>query len=115
MLSSYPMVQFLPLVYVCAGGLGVSLTGADTVILFDSDWNLQNDLQAQARCHRVGQTKPVTVYRLLMRRTYEAEMFQRACRKLTLDQVFFYCLPFFCFARCLLPTWSHLTHHIDKQ
>jgi SNF2 family DNA or RNA helicase len=50
-----------------AGGVGINLTAADTVIIFDSDWNPQNDLQAQARAHRIGQTKPVKVYRLLTR------------------------------------------------
>ena len=42
-----------------AGGLGVNLATADTVVIFDSDWNPQNDLQAQARAHRIGQTKQV--------------------------------------------------------
>ena len=42
-----------------AGGLGVNLATADTVIIFDSDWNPQNDLQAQARAHRIGQKKQV--------------------------------------------------------
>ena len=46
-----------------AGGLGINLTAADTVIIYDSDWNPQQDLQAQDRCHRIGQTKPVMVYR----------------------------------------------------
>jgi SNF2 family DNA or RNA helicase len=44
-------------------GVGINLTAADTVIIFDSDWNPQNDLQAQARCHRIGQTKSVKIYR----------------------------------------------------
>ena len=52
------------------------------MILFDSDWNPQNDVQAQARCHRIGQDKPVMVYRLITSRTYEQEMFTRAGRKL---------------------------------
>ena len=46
-----------------AGGVGINLTAADTVIIFDSDWNPQNDIQAQARCHRIGQTQMVKVYR----------------------------------------------------
>jgi chromodomain-helicase-DNA-binding protein 7 len=60
-----------------AGGVGINLTAADTVIIYDSDWNPQNDIQAQARCHRIGQTKQVTLYRLLARKTYEMEMFAR--------------------------------------
>jgi hypothetical protein len=52
------------------------------VILFDSDWNPQNDIQAQARCHRIGQDRPVRVYRLITARTYEQEMLNRAGRKL---------------------------------
>lgn len=62
------------------------MTAADTVIIFDSDWNPQNDLQAQARCHRIGQKKQVKVYRLLTRGTYERVMFERASLKLGLDQ-----------------------------
>ena len=69
-----------------AGGVGITLTTADTVIIFDSDWNPQNDVQAQARCHRIGQTKAVRVYRLITRGTYEAAMFQRASLKLGLEQ-----------------------------
>ena len=52
---------------------------------FHSDWNPQNDLQAQARAHRIGQTKPVKVYRLLTRKTYETMMFKAASIKLGLD------------------------------
>lgn len=51
-----------------------------------SDWNPQNDVQAMARCHRIGQTKPVTIYRLITRKSFEAEMFDRASRKLGLEQ-----------------------------
>ncbi|KAG1245091.1 hypothetical protein G6F68_015196 [Rhizopus microsporus] len=59
---------------------------ADTCIIFDSDWNPQNDLQAQARCHRIGQTKPVQIYRLICANTYEKDMFDRAGMKLGLDK-----------------------------
>jgi ATP-dependent DNA helicase len=52
-----------------AGGLGINLTAADTCIIYDSDWNPQQDLQAQDRCHRIGQTKPVMVYRLVTANT----------------------------------------------
>merc|ERR1712025_1554078 len=69
-----------------AGGLGINLTAADTCIIFDSDWNPQNDLQAQARCHRIGQVKPVKIYRLITRNSYEREMFDRASLKLGLDK-----------------------------
>ncbi|KAG0715997.1 Chromodomain-helicase-DNA-binding protein 7 [Chionoecetes opilio] len=69
-----------------AGGLGINLTAADTVIIYDSDWNPQNDLQAQARCHRIGQSKSVKIYRLVCRNTYEREMFDKASLKLGLDK-----------------------------
>lgn len=65
--------------------MGINLTAADTVIIYDSDWNPQNDLQAQARAHRIGQTKGVKVYRLLTRKTYEMIMFKTASMKLGLD------------------------------
>lgn len=66
--------------------MGINLTAADTVIIFDSDWNPQNDLQAQARCHRIGQKKMVKVYRLITANTYEREMFDKASLKLGLDK-----------------------------
>jgi hypothetical protein len=100
-----------------AGGLGLNLTAADTVIIYDSDWNPHNDctsilashpplspfsppsdapffllllfhetVQAQARAHRIGQTKPVKVYRLLTRKSYEIQMFHAASLKLGLDR-----------------------------
>ncbi|KAI9891838.1 MAG: hypothetical protein M1814_002403 [Vezdaea aestivalis] len=68
-----------------AGGLGINLMTADTVILFDSDWNPQADLQAMARAHRIGQQKPVTVYRLVARETIEEEILERARNKLMLE------------------------------
>lgn len=68
-----------------AGGLGINLMTADTVILFDSDWNPQADLQAMARAHRIGQTKPVSVYRLVSKDTIEEEVLERARNKLMLE------------------------------
>ncbi|XP_037896667.1 uncharacterized protein LOC119641859 isoform X1 [Glossina fuscipes] len=78
--------RFVFLLCTKAGGLGINLTAADTVIIYDSDWNPQNDLQAQARCHRIGQRKMVKIYRLLCRNTYEREMFDKASLKLGLDK-----------------------------
>lgn len=69
-----------------AGGVGINLTAADTVVIYDSDWNPQNDLQAMARAHRIGQTKSVTVYRLVSRNTYESELLNMAAKKLGLDR-----------------------------
>lgn len=77
---------FVFLLCTRAGGVGINLTAADTAIIFDSDWNPQNDLQAMARCHRIGQLKPVMIYRLITRNTYEKEMFDRASLKLGLDK-----------------------------
>ena len=68
-----------------AGGLGINLMTADTVILFDSDWNPQADLQAMARAHRIGQTRPVSVYRLVSKDTVEEEVIERARNKLLLE------------------------------
>ena len=68
------------------GGLGINLTAADTVIIYDSDWNPQNDIQAQAPCHRIRQNKSVKVYRLITRNSYEKEIFDRASLKLGLDK-----------------------------
>ena len=68
-----------------AGGLGINLMTADTVILFDSDWNPQADLQAMARAHRIGQTRPVSIYRLVAKETVEEEVLERARNKLMLE------------------------------
>ena len=78
--------RFVFLLCTKAGGLGINLTAADTCIIYDSDWNPQNDLQAQARCHRIGQKKMVKIYRLVTKNTYEREMFDRAGMKLGLDK-----------------------------
>ena len=68
-----------------AGGLGINLQTADTCILYDSDWNPQADLRAQDRCHRLGQKKPVNVYRLVLENTMEEKIVERAQQKLKLD------------------------------
>jgi chromodomain-helicase-DNA-binding protein 1 len=70
-----------------AGGLGINLSTADTVIIFDSDWNPQNDLQAEARAHRIGQKNVVSIYRLVSRNTVEENILARAKKKLALDQL----------------------------
>ncbi|RID53854.1 hypothetical protein BRARA_G01221 [Brassica rapa] len=70
-----------------AGGLGINLTAADTCILYDSDWNPQMDLQAMDRCHRIGQTKPVHVYRLATAQSVEGRVLKRAYSKLKLEHV----------------------------
>nr|AAP92713.1 Swi2/Snf2-related protein DDM1 [Arabidopsis arenosa] len=70
-----------------AGGLGINLTAADTCILYDSDWNPQMDLQAMDRCHRIGQTKPVHVYRLSTAQSVETRVLKRAYSKLKLEHV----------------------------
>ncbi|EAY09671.1 SNF2 family N-terminal domain containing protein [Trichomonas vaginalis G3] len=76
--------SFVFLISTRAGSEGLNLTVADTAIIFDPDWNPQNDLQAQARVHRIGQTQKVDVVRLITYQTYEHEMFVRAQRKLGL-------------------------------
>jgi len=70
-----------------AGGLGINLTSADTVILFDSDWNPQQDLQAQDRAHRIGQTRPVIVYRLATKGTIEQMLLEKADGKRRLEKL----------------------------
>jgi SWI/SNF-related matrix-associated actin-dependent regulator of chromatin subfamily A member 5 len=61
--------HFIFLLSTRAGGLGINLTTADIVVLYDSDWNPQMDLQAQDRAHRIGQKKPVKVFRLITEHT----------------------------------------------
>ncbi|KAI9798520.1 MAG: hypothetical protein M1833_004787 [Piccolia ochrophora] len=70
-----------------AGGQGINLAAADTVILFDSDWNPQQDLQAQDRAHRIGQTRPVVVYRLATKGTVEQTLLEKADTKRRLEKL----------------------------
>ncbi|KAF2151431.1 hypothetical protein K461DRAFT_322684 [Myriangium duriaei CBS 260.36] len=79
--------KFLFLLTTRAGGLGINLTSADIVILFDSDWNPQADLQAMDRAHRIGQTKQVYVYRFVTDNAIEEKVLERAAQKLRLDQL----------------------------
>jgi ATP-dependent DNA helicase len=70
-----------------AGGQGINLTAADTVLLFDSDWNPQQDLQAQDRAHRIGQTRPVIVYRFATKGTVEEMLLEKADSKRRLEKL----------------------------
>eukprot|EP01027_Heterolobosea_sp_BB2_P010576 GEZU01015508.1.p1 GENE.GEZU01015508.1~~GEZU01015508.1.p1 ORF type:complete len:701 (-),score=230.26 GEZU01015508.1:65-2080(-) len=79
--------KFAFLLSTRAGGLGINLATADTVIIYDSDWNPQADLQAQDRAHRIGQKKPVNVFRLITKDSIEEKVYQRAVKKLYLDAV----------------------------
>lgn len=78
---------FLFLLSIRAGGLGLNLTAADTVIIFDSDWNPQVDLQAMARCHRIGQTRPVVIYKLCTKGTIDETIMNRAQAKRNLEKM----------------------------
>ncbi|KAM8794726.1 LOW QUALITY PROTEIN: helicase SRCAP-like [Eudromia elegans] len=64
-----------------SGGVGVNLAGADTVVFYDSDWNPTMDAQAQDRCHRIGQTRDVHIYRLISERTVEENILKKANQK----------------------------------
>lgn len=77
--------DFIFLLSTRAGGLGINLMTADTVIIFDSDWNPQADLQAMARAHRIGQKKHVMVYRFVSKDTVEEQVLERARRKMILE------------------------------
>ncbi|KAJ8043053.1 Helicase domino [Holothuria leucospilota] len=70
-----------------SGGIGVNLTGADTVIFYDSDWNPTMDAQAQDRCHRIGQTRDVHIYRLVSEMTVEENIIKKANQKRLLADV----------------------------
>lgn len=79
--------KFVFLLTTRAGGLGINLTTADVVVLFDSDWNPQADLQAMDRAHRIGQTKQVYVFRFVTEHAIEERILERAAQKLRLDQL----------------------------
>lgn len=79
--------KFLFLLTTRAGGLGINLTSADIVVLFDSDWNPQADLQAMDRAHRIGQKKQVYVFRFVTEGAIEEKVLERAAQKLRLDQL----------------------------
>ncbi|KAJ9527500.1 hypothetical protein QJQ45_025767 [Haematococcus lacustris] len=70
-----------------AGGLGINLATADTVVIFDSDWNPQNDLQAMSRAHRIGQTETVNIYRFVTSGSVEEDILERAKRKMVLNHL----------------------------
>lgn len=70
-----------------AGGLGINLTGADTCIIFDSDWNPFSDAQAMDRCHRMGQTRPVAIYRLLTTNSVDIVMMEKQMSKKKLERM----------------------------
>lgn len=79
--------SFVFLLSTRAGGLGINLATADTVVIYDVDWNPHNDLQALARAHRIGQTQKVAIYRLVSRASVEERMIEVAKRKLCLEHV----------------------------
>jgi len=78
---------FVFLLSTRAGGLGINLTSADTCIIFDSDWNPHQDSQAMDRCHRIGQTRPVAVYRLLTVNSVDIDMMQKQISKKKLERM----------------------------
>ncbi|XP_017797853.1 PREDICTED: lymphocyte-specific helicase-like, partial [Habropoda laboriosa] len=78
---------FMFLISTRAGGVGLNLVGADTVIMYDSDWNPQVDIQAMARCHRIGQTKPVMIYKLCTKGTLDEAIINRAKVKRVLEKM----------------------------
>jgi SWI/SNF-related matrix-associated actin-dependent regulator of chromatin subfamily A member 5 len=79
--------KFIFMLTTRAGGLGINLTSADVVILYDSDWNPQVDLQAMDRAHRIGQKKQVRVFRFITDKTVEERIIEKAEMKLRLDSV----------------------------
>jgi SWI/SNF-related matrix-associated actin-dependent regulator of chromatin subfamily A member 5 len=79
--------KFIFLLSTRAGGLGINLHAANVVIIYDSDWNPQVDLQAIDRAHRIGQTRPVTIYRFVTEGTVEEKIVERAAKKLKIDHL----------------------------
>jgi E1A-binding protein p400 len=89
-----------------SGGIGVNLTGADTVVFYDSDWNPTMDAQAQDRCHRIGQTRDVHIYRLISEKTVEENILKKANQKRLLSDM---TIEGGCFTTALLKK-----HHITE-
>eukprot|EP00892_Ulva_mutabilis_P003926 jgi/Ulvmu1/1905/UM012_0064.1 len=85
--SAAPDSSWVFLLSTRAGGVGINLATADTVVIFDSDWNPHNDIQAQARAHRLGQLKPVFTFRFVTRGTVEERIMQRTKEKRALETV----------------------------
>lgn len=79
--------KFIFMLSTRAGGLGINLATADVVIIYDSDWNPQMDLQAMDRAHRIGQKKQVRVFRFITENTVEEKVVERAEVKLRLDKL----------------------------
>ncbi|CAG9760588.1 unnamed protein product [Ceutorhynchus assimilis] len=79
--------KFVFMLSTRAGGLGINLATADVVIIYDSDWNPQMDLQAMDRAHRIGQKKQVRVFRFITDNTIEEKIVERANVKLRLDKL----------------------------
>ncbi|XP_032682123.1 lymphoid-specific helicase-like [Odontomachus brunneus] len=79
--------MFLFLISTRAGGVGLNLAAADTVIIYDCDWNPQVDIQAMARCHRIGQSRPVVIYKLCTKGTIDEAIMKRAESKRLLEKV----------------------------
>ena len=80
-----PVFCFLLSTRACR--LGINLASADTVIFYDSDWNPHNDIQALSRAHRIGQTKPVMIFRLIVSNSAEERVIQTASKKLVLEHL----------------------------
>ncbi|OEH77348.1 snf2 family N-terminal domain-containing protein [Cyclospora cayetanensis] len=78
---------FLFIASTRAGGVGINLTGADTVIFYDTDWNPAMDRQAMDRCHRIGQTRDVHIYRLVCAHTIEENIWRKQLQKRLLDEI----------------------------
>lgn len=70
-----------------SGGIGLNLTGADSIVFYDTDWNPAMDKQAQDRCHRIGQTRTVHIYRLITLSTIEENIFKKSIQKRELNYV----------------------------
>merc|ERR1739844_248403 len=79
--------QFVFLLSTRAGGLGINLYTADTVVIYDSDWNPHNDIQALSRAHRIGQKNKVMIYRFVTRNTVEERVTQVAKKKMMLTHL----------------------------